>query len=566
MDVRMPNGLVIKGVPDGMTRQQLIEKLTANGYDIKSLMAAPQPSLSEDIATSVSHVPSSAANLAGVMANIVMSPVQTGKSMLDLMAGTLRAGARNVLPESVFSAIESVDNKAAADRAENLARAVGSNLKKRYGEDLRKTLTTDPVGVLADVAGLLSGGAGLVAKTAGSAARLGVKSAQLNKLAEAGRKASSVAAAVDPANLMLKLPVKAAGAVAAKSLGLSTGAGGQAIREAYKAGAAPSITQSREFLSNISGKRDPMIVVEQAQKAFENMREADYKNYLANTNQMRGDTTILSAADIARSINSAKDIFRDKQTGYIRDKSARDMWRAIAQEYRTWSSNSNIRGVSKDFDQFKQAIGSLYELKPQGKSAAVLKQVYDSVRETIRTQNPEYHAAMRKSEAAINQLNSIRKELSLGDKEKTAAALKKLQSVLRNNVNTSWGGRLKMADELQKYAAPGVDLRASLAGQALNSAEPRGLSRLYGLPIGIGAGVGASYLGANPVLSLISSLGGLAASSPKAVGYGAYGTGLTAPAGAVVRQLRLPALQAAREEERQKLEAQRRAVFGSGGG
>jgi len=253
MDVRMPNGLVIKGVPDGMTRQQLIEKLTANGYDIKSLMAAPQPSLSEDIATSVSHVPSSAANLAGVMANIVMSPVQTGKSMLDLMAGTLRAGARNVLPESVFSAIESVDNKAAADRAENLARAVGSNLKKRYGEDLRKTLTTDPVGVLADVAGLLSGGAGLVAKTAGSAARLGVKSAQLNKLAEAGRKASSVAAAVDPANLMLKLPVKAAGAVAAKSLGLSTGAGGQAIREAYKAGAAPSTTQSREFLSNISG-------------------------------------------------------------------------------------------------------------------------------------------------------------------------------------------------------------------------------------------------------------------------------------------------------------------------
>ena len=561
MDVKLPNGVVVKNIPEGTTKDQLVEKLAAGGYDINSLMQAPSASLSADIATAVSNVPSSALNLAGDLAKAVMSPVQTGKSMLDLLAGTAREGARKVLPGSVFSFVDSLDNKAAAERASRVATAVGSNLKKRYGEDLRKTLTTDPVGAASDIAGLLSGGAGLVGKGA-SIASLGGKSAQLTKLAEASRKTSSAIAAVDPANLMLKVPAKAASAIAAQGLGLSTGAGAQAIKEAYKAGAAPSITPSREFLSNMSGKREQTAVVAQAEEAFRKMRDADYQNYLANTNQMRGDTTVLSAVDIANSINSSKDIFRDKQTGYVRDKSARDVWRTIADEYRTWASNPNIKGVSKDFDQFKQAIGSLYESNPQGKSAAVLKQVYESIGDTIRAQNPKYHSAMEKSASAINELKSIRKELSLGDKQKTASALKKLQSVMRNNVNTGWGSRVKMADELQKYAAPGVNFRASLAGQALSSAEPRGLARV---PTGLGAGAGASLLGANPALAIAAALAGMAASSPKLVGYGAYGAGLASPAIDAIRQMRLPAVQAARENAMAEREAARRRYFGDAG-
>lgn len=562
MDVKLPNGVVVKNIPEGTTKDQLVGKLAAGGYDINSLMQAPSQSLSGDIATAVSNIPSSALNLAGDLASAVMSPVQTGKSILDLLAGTAREGARKVLPESVFSFLGSIDNKAAAEHASKVATAVGSHLKKRYGEDLRKTLTTDPVGVGADVAGLLSGGAGLVGKGAASIASLGGKSAQLTKLAEASRKTSSAIAAVDPANLMLKVPAKAAGAIAAQGLGLSTGAGAQAIKEAYKAGAAPSITPSREFLSNISGKREQTAVVAQAEEAFRKMRDADYQNYLANTNQMRGDTTVLSAVDIANSINSSKDIFRDKQTGYVRDKSARDIWRTISDEYRTWASNPNIKGVSKDFDQFKQAIGSLYESNPQGKSAAVLKQVYESIGDTIRAQNPKYHSAMEKSASAINELKSIRKELSLGDKQKTASALKKLQSVMRNNVNTGWGSRVKMADELQKYAAPGVNLRASLAGQALSSTEPRGLARV---PTGLGAGAGASLLGANPALAIAAGLGGMAASSPRLVGYGAYGAGLASPAIDAISQMRLPAVQAARENAMAEREAARRRYFGDAG-
>lgn len=41
MDVRLPDGTIIKGVPDGMSKADLTAKLQANGYDISKL-AAPQ--------------------------------------------------------------------------------------------------------------------------------------------------------------------------------------------------------------------------------------------------------------------------------------------------------------------------------------------------------------------------------------------------------------------------------------------------------------------------------------------------------------------------------------------
>lgn len=41
MDVRLPDGTVIKGVPDGMSRADLTAKLAKNGYDVSKLAPAP---------------------------------------------------------------------------------------------------------------------------------------------------------------------------------------------------------------------------------------------------------------------------------------------------------------------------------------------------------------------------------------------------------------------------------------------------------------------------------------------------------------------------------------------
>lgn len=42
MDVRLPDGTVIRGIPEGTTKAQLMEKLAANGYDVSQLEAPQQ--------------------------------------------------------------------------------------------------------------------------------------------------------------------------------------------------------------------------------------------------------------------------------------------------------------------------------------------------------------------------------------------------------------------------------------------------------------------------------------------------------------------------------------------
>lgn len=43
MDVRLPDGTIIRGVPDGMSKAELTAKLQANGYDVSKLTAPPVP-------------------------------------------------------------------------------------------------------------------------------------------------------------------------------------------------------------------------------------------------------------------------------------------------------------------------------------------------------------------------------------------------------------------------------------------------------------------------------------------------------------------------------------------
>jgi hypothetical protein len=49
MDVRLPDGTIIKGVPDGMSKADLTAKLQANGYDISKLTTPAAPQLPESL-------------------------------------------------------------------------------------------------------------------------------------------------------------------------------------------------------------------------------------------------------------------------------------------------------------------------------------------------------------------------------------------------------------------------------------------------------------------------------------------------------------------------------------
>jgi hypothetical protein len=101
--------------------------------------------------------------------------------------------------------------------------------------------------------------------------------------------------------------------------------------------------------------------------------------------------------------------------------------------------------------------------------------------------------------------------------------LRKLQSALRDNVNTSFGRRAELVDYIVNSGAP--NLLKTLGGQALKGAMPRGLARLGALGE-VGAGAGAGLLGFNHAALAAAPL--VVASSPRLVGEAAYGAGRAA--------------------------------------
>ena len=121
---------------------------------------------------------------------------------------------------------------------------------------------------------------------------------------------------------------------------------------------------------------------------------------------------------------------------------------------------------------------------------------------------------MRGYAEASDNINEMRRTLSINDKASTDTTLRKLQSVMRNNVNTNYGQRQVLAEQLAQHQP---NIMPALAGQALNSWEPRGLARM-------GANVSAvGSLMTNPM-----ALAGLPLASPRLVGEAAYGLGNSA--------------------------------------
>jgi hypothetical protein len=109
------------------------------------------------------NLPASAGQFVSGVVQAVTSPVQTLTGLLDLGAGALR----NSLPKSVSGFIDKFDSDpAAAQRASEVASAVGGMYKDRYGnyEAIKRTFAEDPVGTAADLSTLLTGGGAAASK------------------------------------------------------------------------------------------------------------------------------------------------------------------------------------------------------------------------------------------------------------------------------------------------------------------------------------------------------------------------------------------------------------------
>jgi hypothetical protein len=329
--------------------------------------------------------------------------------------------------------------------------------------------------------------------------------------ASAGRMFGQV---IGPAGAV-KAVAKAApvvGRVASGVTGLVSGTSGRAVEEAFKAGQTGG-QQAKIFLDNMTKKAPLDDVVDSARKAVSTMkleRQAAYKAEMAGTKQ---SVAFADFAPIDAALAKTKSIGLNR-TGQIETiPGAQQVHKAISDVVAQWRSDPMLR-TPEDLDEMKKAINNLQyhgELKniagPGTPGAIIIREARDAISKEITNKvGPEYAKAMNSYSEASDLIDEMNRALSVNDKATVDTTLRKLQSVMRDNVQTSYGHRTKLAETLDSKAKG--EIFPALAGQALSSWEPRGLSR---------------YLAGTEALTGHAGL--IPFSSPRAVGNMAYQAG-----------------------------------------
>jgi len=303
-----------------------------------------------------------------------------------------------------------------------------------------------------------------------------------------------------------KLTGRAAASVAKNTLGMATGAGAETIGTAYRAGKEGGTS----FLDNMRGNVPMTDVLDSAKEALSKMRIERGNQYRSGMVDIANDKSVIDFTPIEKAVDSLKTMGSFK--GQVINKNAAGTVDEVAGLVNQWKSlNPAEYHTPEGLDALKKAIGDVRDATQfgtPGRKAA--DTAYNAVKAQIDMQAPTYAKVMRDYSKASDTLTEIEKALSLGNKAAADTSMRKLQSLMRNNVNANYGNRLNLANTLE---GNGADILPAVAGQAASSFTPRGLQGLAA------TGAGLASL-ANPL-----TLAALPFASPRLMGEAAYGLG-----------------------------------------
>lgn len=436
----------------------------------------------------IKSIPSSAMQFAEDITAPIHSPVQTAKALGNFALG----GVQKLIPGE--------------QENEKYADAVGDYFSNRYGSEtgFKEAIATDPVGVLGDFATVLTGGGAAAAKLPGLAGKV-------------AKTAQKVGTAIDPVNVAVKAARKApsaiGGGLANVTGGLGTHTGGEALKEAFQAGSQGG-KRAESFRSGMAGTADMEGVLGNAKQALSNMREQRGIAYRAEMKKLEKQPDVLDFNKIDDEVSKVAGV--GKFEGVVINPSTAETFSEISNALDEWRSlDPSVYHTALGLDALKKRIGDIRNnTDPGSSSRLVVDRAYNAVKKVINEQDPKYADIMKDYEKATTLTNEIERALSLGEKASADTAIRKLQSLMRNNVQTNYGQRVRLADELVQAGAD--ELMPTVAGQALSSVTPRGLGSIPAM--GILAGGAATM---NPML-----LGMLPFQSPRLMGEAAYGAGV----------------------------------------
>ena len=440
-------------------------------------------------------------NLAKSAVQSISHPANTLEGLIQLGSGALS----KALPESIMK--YAIPEK--RQQAEQVANIVAKDYADKYGsyEGFKKALAENPAGILADISTIAGGGSALL--------KGAEKGSKVAKIADILNKTSEITNPLKPVELASNAALKGTGNLLAGTLGVTTGVGGDTIKAAYGAGK----TGNQSFWNNLTKKSDPTEVLDIAKNALSNMKMEKNNAYRSGMVDIANDKSILSFDKIDNGVQNALDKMSFK--GQARNDVALDKISKAQNEINKWKNLDPVEyHTPEGIDALKQRIGGILEGIPYEEKTArgAVQEIYNSVKQSIADQAPSYNKVMKDYSEASDLITQIQNSLSLKDKASVDTAMRKLQSLTRNNVQTNYGQRVKLAEELSKYG--GQDIMPSLAGQAMSEWSPRGI-------VGKGEDLAAIYA----AFTHPKALAAFPLAMPRVVGATTYGLGKVAGAG-----------------------------------
>ncbi len=433
------------------TNQDVLDAIAARSAGgAETAVAQPSLSFFEMVDQAITNTPASAAQFGEDLVQPFVDPIGTANSIASLGKGIVQLAIPG----------EQEDEKT--------ARAVGAYFVDRYGslEDAKRTFAADPVGFLGDASMIITGGASAAVRAPG-------------KIGSVAQTAQKIGEAVDPINIAtggVKVGAKGVGMAVPAAIGLTTGTSGQSLGEAYKAGREGGARQEA-FVENMRGAVDPAEVVDDAREAFQRMKKDTRAEFKQSKDALQLQQTQIDFFPIAEQIKDLEASF--DYEGFSELSSAgQTKMRELNKLIKNFQTNEAVQ-TAYGLDALKRAIDDLYprDINP-GNEAVIVARARDIVKDAILAQAPEYNTVMRPYEQARRLEIEMQKALSLGDSSAADTALRKLQSVMRDNVNANFGSRLRLVEQLEK--AGDALLIPKVAGQDLQAIAPRGLGRAAG--------------------------------------------------------------------------------------
>ena len=406
-----------------------------------------QMPLADVLGNAVKNAPSSLYGVGESMVQPILHPIDTAESIGNLGKG-LYSKAKGLI-------VSQDPAKKAEDEA--VANAMGEHFAKRYGgyENIKRTFSEDPAGVLADLSTPFTLGGGLAARLPGIAGT-------------AGAAARKVGEAIDPVSLALKGTAKGiekAGDVFAYPMALRSGASVQSLQDAAKAGA----TGNPKFWEFYQGTGKASDYVDALEKAAIDAAAARNKAYQTSKAGLAYNTQPLSFANIDKTIanqfNSVKSISKPVA---LKANLALEEVAKVVDEWR-FQPKAVGRNSAADMDGLKQRIGEIRDAyKGDANASRVVSNAYTSVYDTIKKAAPEYAPMMEAYRNATKDINEIKKGLGIG---KNAPVSQVIRKVLKEQ-NSKSGNQL-----FEGLAKQNPDLPYMLAGLELSEKLPYGSVR-----------------------------------------------------------------------------------------